>query len=1499
MKNFDLLSLFANNAEVPAKSKKRSRTCRIEELENREMLAVSLSEFAVIRSQYDNLGLSENISDYNIIEITESQITVQNLQNALAAAAQTTQDDLIVVRTDNNNNTLTLNANPLTIDIDSSIYGSVAIVSLSATSTLLTVDTQNMSRAFRINNGNVALGGMDIVGQTWSFDIGSDYDGLIAVRGQSTLTTSRLWTTATVPPPQASFDPAAIPVSLGNDALTLDHSESGVWNVDDSMIVAAPYGAANRDGSEYMIGGVWVTLVLMESNGEVDPDETDWSQEQITQTITGVREGLDWWEDMFDRFNPHSQIKLTFSLDSTWADTPFETSYEAIMRPSTEESFWVGEFLTSQGYTGDYENQSHLPNMREFNHEQRVANDTDWAFSIFVINTQDSEGQPVPHDFGAAYAGLGGPISVIPYRANMGAVTAHETGHIFYALDEYTYTNSVPGPPYHHSSYYAASGYYNVQNTNATWERPSDAPARNANALMESSTQGYNNWNISDETALMIGWRDSNGNGILDVLDVPLTLENVTYDFDQLTGTATFSATSSVATLPNQNPYGMSNDITLNTVDRLQYRIDDGSWIMLPTVYGGTTNVAVNATVTVPTGAAVITFRTICERTGVTSEELSYDSATTEVPGNFRYTNRTADTVELAWDSVTDATGYEIRYREVGSTDWSEPRQISSENTSYTIRDLETSTSYEFQILTTEGTNSSPWSSPLSVNTLPAVPSNFDIDNNMLSNDSVVLVWNFQPRLTGYTLEYKLSSESTWTNWTPAPGPNDTSVTIDGLSGNTQYDFRIRAENANDNSDWQERLFIETGKIPLSSPTLIEVESTGSRTVRVSWNPIADASGYAVEYSPNDDFENATQITVDNTSTTLPVRANTTYYVRVMALGTGDFSNSNWSQSESAHTPAIQLDPPMLIDVRATGSYSINVSWNAVVNASGYTIQYATKDDFNDAWTQTVDGGTTATLSDLSVNTLYYVRIMANGTGEYSGSDYSDAESALTEKITLTAPVLGDVIAIDAETIEVSWGAVANADGYVVEFSTSNLFTDAESIEVLTGTSLLLTDLDVFTTYFVRVMAIGTGDYTDSEFSVARSATTYKVELSVPTLQSVTATSGNTISVTWSRVENASGYLVQYSTDSSFSGTVGEQQFNSGSATSANIGGLMPNETYFVRVMAIGTGAYSNSAWQTSPAVMTLHADPVKPTVKADKKASTVSTVTLTWTPDARNAIYDIVDRTTGVKIDASQIEYIYSGGNISGAVISGLAHGKTYRFSVVAKNANDKDTVTTKSGKETSTAVSVSAKTQKYAAPKSIKADTAKTGLTSITVNWGTSTAQLPPGVTESYVVELWDANRKVLIMSSLDTSNVIIDGTSATFTGLNASTKYTVVVKAVTSEGIESLAGRARVSTAKYAAVQGFRAVAGEDYVNLSWYPSPFPETDGYEIFRLVGRTEIAVATLPTSETSATIADLEPSTRYTFVIRAVMRNTLTGEAISHSLNAKASAKTQKLVIV
>lgn len=331
-----------------------------------------------------------------------------------------------------------------------------------------------------------------------------------------------------------------------------------------NLLTAVPFGASPQDTAEYLLGKIVVTPVFLESTGAIDSSSEDWTEPQIELTRQKVEEGLNWWSDLLDAQN--TVHELEWVVDTTFIDQPFETSYEPISRISNDYQLWVDEFLQAQGVDTFNGLESGI---REYNHAKRLEHDANWSFTIFVVNSEnDSDGNfRSGGSFSRAFAFAGGQFFVSP-STRPASTFAHETGHMFWARDEY-----IGG-----GNYFQRRGYYDTQNLNAIDLNP-DPNFVQAPSIMSAGTNlqlAYQNLESPASTLAMIGWQDSDGDGVFDVLDVPLSLDGVG---ERVSDTEyRFRGFASAEALPNRNSSGTQNDITLNRVSRVEYRIDAGAW---------------------------------------------------------------------------------------------------------------------------------------------------------------------------------------------------------------------------------------------------------------------------------------------------------------------------------------------------------------------------------------------------------------------------------------------------------------------------------------------------------------------------------------------------------------------------------------------------------------------------------------------------------------------------------------------------------------------------------------------------------------------------------------------------------------------------------------------------------------------------------------------------------------------------------------------------------
>ncbi len=379
-----------------------------------------------------------------------------------------------------------------------------------------------------------------------------------------------------------------------------------------------PFGAFETDTGEFMLGRVAVTPVFLESNGQIDANTENWTQAHIAEVLARIEEGMQWWVDTLATFNSVHEVE--FVIDPVYAETPVATKYEPISRISNDYTLWVQEFLTGFGYS------SNIPaGIRAFNHSQREKLNTDWSFTIFVVpSVNDADGQfRAGGSFSRAFAFAGGLFEVVP-STRPASTFAHETGHMFWARDEYAGGGS----------FFQRRGYYNTQNTNAAdnntpgfVQQPSIMAA---GTLLDTA---YANKVSAATTLAMVGWQDSDGDGIFDVLDVPLKLTGSGF-YDSTANTYKFSGVASVQTMPNLNTEGNKNDITLNRIREIEYRLDGGTWqtFSQPDVYVADLNLSIP----ISSNATTIEIRARDSKSTVVSNVFSgrlVRADATQVPG--------------------------------------------------------------------------------------------------------------------------------------------------------------------------------------------------------------------------------------------------------------------------------------------------------------------------------------------------------------------------------------------------------------------------------------------------------------------------------------------------------------------------------------------------------------------------------------------------------------------------------------------------------------------------------------------------------------------------------------------------------------------------------------------------------------------------------------------------------------------------------------------------
>ncbi|MCD8008853.1 MAG: fibronectin type III domain-containing protein [Clostridiales bacterium] len=294
-------------------------------------------------------------------------------------------------------------------------------------------------------------------------------------------------------------------------------------------------------------------------------------------------------------------------------------------------------------------------------------------------------------------------------------------------------------------------------------------------------------------------------------------------------------------------------------------------------------------------------------------------------------------------------------------------------------------------------------------------------------------------------------------------------------------------------------------------------------------------------------------------------------------------STTTGDTSTGTSTETVTVATPTLSKI-ANQESGVKVTWTAVSGATGYTIHRKTG---SGSWSKvkTITNGTTTSWvndeDNLTSGTTYTYTVRAyvtqNGTTTTSGYD----KTGLTIKW-LEAPDLDDATNA-ASSITVNWEKVKGASGYYIYRKAGSATKWTKVGTVKSGSTLKWSDKNVSNgtkyTYMVKAYSgsYTSGYETDGEVIYRLSRTS---------ISSLKNRSSKKMTVKWKKNSKATGYQIQYSTNSSFKNAK-TVKVTSASSLSKTISGLTKGKKYYVRVRVYKTtgGETYRSAWSATKTV--------------------------------------------------------------------------------------------------------------------------------------------------------------------------------------------------------------------------------------------------------------------------------------------------------------------------
>ena len=323
-------------------------------------------------------------------------------------------------------------------------------------------------------------------------------------------------------------------------------------------------------------------------------------------------------------------------------------------------------------------------------------------------------------------------------------------------------------------------------------------------------------------------------------------------------------------------------------------------------------------------------------------------------------------------------------------------------------------------------------------------------------NAQLVVTWTAVSTATGYTVQWISGGQgyNTGDRQATVTSGLTTRYTIPSLTNGTEYTVRVIATRTGADDGPPSDEMTGTPRVPPPPPPppvtdLAQVMGVGvvpgNAQLVVTWTAVSTATGYTVQWISGGQGYNIgdRQATVTSGSTTrytIPSLTNgTEYTVRVIATRTG--ADDGLPSDEMTGTPRVPPPPPPPVtDLEQVmgvgvvpGNAQLVVTWTAVDNATGYTVQWMSSGqgyNIGDRQATVTTGSTTRyTIPSLTNGTEYTVRVIATRTGADDGPPSAEVKG--TPFTTPGAPqhlsgVPGD------EQVMLTWDAPSSDGGSAI-----------------------------------------------------------------------------------------------------------------------------------------------------------------------------------------------------------------------------------------------------------------------------------------------------------------------------------------------------------------------------------------------------------------------------------------------------------------------------------
>jgi titin len=841
-------------------------------------------------------------------------------------------------------------------------------------------------------------------------------------------------------------------------------------------------------------------------------------------------------------------------------------------------------------------------------------------------------------------------------------------------------------------------------------------------------------------------------------------------------------------------------------------------------------------------------------------------------PSNLSATTISNTQINLSWnDNSSNEDGFKIERKLGAAATYTEIVTVGANTTSYASLGLAPNSSYSYRVRAINAGGTSAYSNVASATTFPNAPTApSNLTATTVSNSQIDLAWQDNANNEiGFIIERKLGAGGAYAP-VDTVDANVTFFSSTGLTGSTQYFYRVRAYNTGGSSAYSNEANATTQVDPPGAPTNLTATAMSSARIALAWTDNAgNELGYKIELKIGaaGAYAEIDEVGPNVTSyESTGLDADTQYFYRVRAYSADGFSA--YSNEANATTLPDPPTTPNGLTAKATSNTQIDLAWNDnSSNESGFKIERKLNSALTFTQIATVGPNvTTFSSTGLSPLTGYSFRVRAfNASGN---SSYSNIAGATTLPNSPAAPSNLTATAVNNRRIDLAWqDNASNELGTIIERKTgaSGVYADVDTVGV-NVTSFSDLNLAGGTTYFYKVRAYNSGG--SSASSNEANAMTLLDPPDAPSNLTATAVSNKRINLAWTdNADNEDGFRIERKIPQGGTGVFVQIATVAPNVTAFSDTALTALTTYFYRIRAFnpdGQSAYSDEA-----NAKTL---PNPPNAPSNLTATTVShkQIKLAWTDNASNEDGYKIERKTGPAGVFAEVATVAV--NVKAFSDTSLSENTQFFYRVRAFNTGGNSAYSNEANAKTLL--------NPPGTPGNLTATTVSN--TRIDLEWTDNS-----GNEDGFKIE-----RKTSTVGSTYAEVGMVGANTSTFsdTGLTALTTYFYRIRAFNLNNKSAYSNEANAKTLPNppAAPSSLTATTvNHKQINLAWTDNASNE-DGYKIERKTGPTGVfaEVATVAANVKAFSDTSLSENTQFFYRVRGF--NPGGNSAYSNEANAK-----------